>query len=80
MNSTLFYAINKSEWVLRRNPILYPPRHFKMIRYYDFLANRKRERLLPKVYDALDMIHPNVIATTYSEANFHRTDHKDGAV
>ncbi|MBG6044136.1 hypothetical protein I5F05_04955 [Proteus mirabilis] len=49
-----------------------------MIRYYDFLANRKRERLLPKVYDALDMIHPNVIATTYSVANFHRTDHKDG--
>nr|WP_282564018.1 hypothetical protein [Providencia rettgeri] len=51
-----------------------------MIRYYDFLANRKRERLLPKVYDALGMIHPNVIATTYSVANFHRTDHKDGAV
>lgn len=31
-----------------------------MIRYYSFLANRKRGHLLPKVYDALDMIHPNV--------------------
>ncbi|MBG3130768.1 hypothetical protein I4674_13350 [Proteus mirabilis] len=31
-----------------------------MIRYYGFLANRKRGRLLLKVYDALDMIHPYV--------------------
>lgn len=27
-------------------------RHFKMVRYYGFLANRKRGELLPKVYIA----------------------------
>jgi len=32
-----------------------PERHFKMVRYYGFLANRKRGTLLPKVYDALEM-------------------------
>lgn len=32
-----------------------PSRHFKMVRYYGFLANRKRGTLLPKVYDALEM-------------------------
>lgn len=32
-----------------------PSRHFKMVRYYGFLANRKRETLLPAVYAALDM-------------------------
>ncbi|WP_255211581.1 transposase [Serratia ficaria] len=30
-------------------------RHFKMVRYYGFLANRKRGTLLPKVYDTLEM-------------------------
>ena len=30
-----------------------PSRHFKMVRYYGFLANRKRGKLLPKVYTAL---------------------------
>ncbi|MCG9528874.1 transposase [Providencia rettgeri] len=35
-------------------------RHFKMIRYYGFLANSKRKYLLPKVYDALDMVSPSV--------------------
>lgn len=34
--------------------------YFKMIRYYVFLANRKRGHLLSKVYDTLEMIHPNV--------------------
>ncbi|WP_411569364.1 transposase [Serratia sp. UGAL515B_01] len=29
-----------------------PSRHFKMVRYYGFLANRKRGELLPKVYTA----------------------------
>nr|WP_272539735.1 transposase [Providencia sp. PROV197] len=33
-----------------------PSRHFKMVRYYGFLANRKRGVLLPKVYEALGMI------------------------
>lgn len=32
-----------------------PSRHFKMVRYYSFLANRRRGTLLPEVYAALDM-------------------------
>lgn len=32
-----------------------PARHFKMVRYYGFLANRKQGQLLPKVYEALSM-------------------------
>lgn len=33
----------------------FPARHFKMLRYSGFLANRKRGTLLPKVYEALEM-------------------------
>ncbi|MDB9568881.1 transposase [Providencia rettgeri] len=47
------------EEMIRRYVNHIPARHFKMIRYYGFLANRKRGSLLPKVYDALDMNHPN---------------------
>ena len=36
-----------------------------MIRYYGFLANRKRGDLLPKVYDGLDMISPSVPGKTW---------------
>ena len=32
-----------------------PARHFKMVRYSGFLANRKRGTLLPKVWKALSM-------------------------
>ncbi|XEV12241.1 transposase (plasmid) [Vibrio alginolyticus] len=32
-----------------------PDKHFKMIRYYGFLSNRRRGDMLPKVYDALEM-------------------------
>ncbi len=32
-----------------------PARHFKMVRYYGFLANRKRGTLLSKVYEALSV-------------------------
>ncbi|UAN18817.1 IS91 family transposase [Enterobacter asburiae] len=32
-----------------------PEKHFKMVRYYGFLSNRKRGELLPKVYEALEM-------------------------
>ena len=32
-----------------------PSRHFKMVRYYGFLSNRKRGELLPKIYAALAM-------------------------
>nr|WP_323085997.1 transposase [Providencia alcalifaciens] len=46
--------------MIRRYVSHIPARHFKMIRYYGFLANRKRGSLLPKVYDALEMNHPNV--------------------
>lgn len=31
-----------------------PQHHFKMVRYYGFLSNRKRGRLLPLVYLALE--------------------------
>lgn len=33
-----------------------PEKHFKMVRYYGFLSNRKRGSLLPKVYEALGMV------------------------
>ncbi|MEY0833696.1 transposase [Providencia alcalifaciens] len=52
-------ALSQEE-MIRRYVSHIPARHFKMIRYYGFLANHKRGGLLPKVYDALDMIHPNV--------------------
>ncbi|WP_240727893.1 transposase [Escherichia sp. E3659] len=32
-----------------------PAKHFKMVRYYGFLSNRKRGERLPKVYEALQM-------------------------
>lgn len=32
-----------------------PDKHFKMVRYYGFLSNRKRGSLLPQVYEALQM-------------------------
>nr|WP_249324838.1 transposase [Enterobacter mori] len=32
-----------------------PAKHFKMVRYYGFLSNRKRGSLLPLVYEALNM-------------------------
>jgi len=43
------------EEMLQRYVSHIPARHFKMVRYYGFLANRKRGTLLPKVYDALAM-------------------------
>nr|WP_272539665.1 transposase [Providencia sp. PROV197] len=46
--------------MIRRYVNHIPAQHFKMIRYYGFLANRKHGRLLPKVYDTLDMLHSNV--------------------
>ncbi len=30
-----------------------PDKHFRMIRYFGFLSNRRRSKMLPKVYDAL---------------------------
>ncbi|QXN65220.1 IS91 family transposase [Serratia fonticola] len=43
------------EEMLQRYISHIPARHFKMVRYYGFLANRKRGSLLPKVYNALGM-------------------------
>nr|WP_237446174.1 transposase [Serratia marcescens] len=43
------------EEMLQRYVSHIPARHFKMVRYYGFLTNRKRGSLLPKVYDALAM-------------------------
>jgi hypothetical protein len=43
------------EEMLRRYISHIPARHFKMVRYYGFLSNRKRGQLLPKVYEALSM-------------------------
>ncbi|MGF7484019.1 hypothetical protein AABS66_21445 [Providencia sp. SP181] len=39
-------------WCYTSHP---PSRHFEMVRYYSFLANRKRGTLLAKVYDVLEM-------------------------
>ena len=33
-----------------------PDKHFKMLRYYGFLSNRRRGELLPKVYKALERV------------------------
>ncbi|MEY0878493.1 transposase [Providencia manganoxydans] len=57
-----FYRVKSlsQKEMIRRYVSHFPVRHFKIIRYYGFLANRKRGSLLQKVYDALDMIHPNV--------------------
>jgi hypothetical protein len=43
------------EELLQRYISHIPARHFKMVRYYGFLANRKRSPLLSKVYEALSM-------------------------
>ncbi|EMH4032453.1 transposase [Serratia nevei] len=39
------------EEMLQRYVSHIPARHFKTVRYYGFLANRKQDTLLPKVYD-----------------------------
>jgi hypothetical protein len=38
-----------------------PDVHFRMIRYYGFLAHRLRKQLLPVVYDLLQQTHPQPI-------------------
>ena len=48
------------EEMIRRYVSHIPARHFKMIRYYGFLANRKRGNLLLKVYEELKMSAPSV--------------------
>nr|WP_315901769.1 transposase [Serratia fonticola] len=43
------------EEMLQRYISHIPALHFKIVRYYGVLANRKRSQLLPKVYEALSM-------------------------
>ncbi|KJF92715.1 hypothetical protein UB34_20255 [Photobacterium leiognathi] len=31
-------------------------KHFKMIQYFGFLSNRRHAEMLPKVYDAVDIV------------------------
>ena len=51
-----------------------PSRYFKMVRYYGFLANRKRGSLLPEVYAALDMKMKEKLGFTSLIKQFTRTD------
>ncbi len=46
-------TLTQEEMILRY-VIHIPQHHFKMVRYYGFLSNRKRGRLLPLVY--LDLV------------------------
>ena len=38
-----------------------PDKHFRMIRYYGFLANRVRSKYLPKVYNLLNQPERNAL-------------------
>lgn len=51
-----------------------PAKHFKMVRYYGFLSNRKRGELLPKVYEALQMEKPEQPGFAALMKAFLRTD------
>nr|WP_309227496.1 IS91 family transposase [Zooshikella harenae] len=44
-----------------------PDKGFRMIRYYGFLANRVRGKLLPKVYNLLDQAEKNAIPLRWPE-------------
>jgi hypothetical protein len=46
-------TLTQEEMILRYASHI-PQHHFKMVRYYGFLSNRKRGRLLPLVYLALE--------------------------
>jgi hypothetical protein len=41
-------------------------KHFRVIRYYGFLANRSRKNLLPKVYTALTQPIQKIVAITHA--------------
>lgn len=43
-----------------------PEKGFQMIRYYGFLANRVRAKLLPKVYELLNQPERNAITISYA--------------
>jgi hypothetical protein len=44
-----------------------PDKGFRMIRYYGFLANRVRGKLLPKVYDLLDQPEKKALKIRFPE-------------
>ena len=44
-----------------------PDKGFRMIRYYGFLANRVRAKLLPTVYNLLEQPERNAIKITYQD-------------
>ncbi|PQJ55605.1 hypothetical protein BTO01_22610 [Vibrio jasicida] len=46
-------ALTQEDMILRYVSHI-PQHHFKIVRYYDFLSNRKQGRLLPIVYLALE--------------------------
>ncbi|RML41481.1 hypothetical protein ALQ95_200078 [Pseudomonas syringae pv. ribicola] len=49
--------------MLRRGVQHIPEKHFRMIRYFGFLANRVCGQYLPKVYEALKMATPGPVAS-----------------
>nr|UVN18065.1 hypothetical protein pPsy0462a_00032 [Pseudomonas syringae] len=51
--------------MLRRVVQHIPEKHFRMIRYFGFLANRVCGKYLPKVYEALKMATPGPVPNLY---------------
>ncbi|RMW06640.1 transposase protein, partial [Pseudomonas coronafaciens pv. porri] len=51
--------------MLRRVVQHIPEKHFRMIRYFGFLANRVCGKYLPKVYEALKMATPGPVPKLY---------------
>ncbi|RMU88248.1 transposase protein, partial [Pseudomonas savastanoi pv. phaseolicola] len=51
--------------MLRRVVQHIPEKHFRMIRYFGFLANRVCGKYLPKVYEALKMATPGPTPKLY---------------
>ncbi|WP_181134314.1 transposase, partial [Pseudomonas syringae group genomosp. 3] len=51
--------------MLRRVVQHIPEKHFRMIRYFGFLANRVCGQYLPKVYEALKMATPGPVPKLY---------------
>lgn len=51
--------------MLRRVVQHIPEKHFRMIRYFGFLANRVCGQYLPKVYEALKMAKPEPAPKLY---------------
>ncbi|MCU8269433.1 transposase, partial [Vibrio vulnificus] len=59
-------TLTQEEMILRYVSHI-PQHHFKMVRYYGFLSNRKRGRLLPLVYKALETSPKQAEELTYAK-------------